>query len=493
MRYSFRQKLYLVISGLILFFVASSVFLNIAFLEKYYIYKKESFLKDNYTKINSLYNSKGDVELELERLERIRGVHVIVVDSQYTIIYDSMNLNKDTLKRKDNNIPDNNYGNMFKSKAAELASQKFIMEDRLDKRLQTSFLALFGKMDNGNYISLTLPVASIHDSVLVANKFFVLTGIITLVIGFVLLYIITKKLTRPIVELNNIAQKMSALDFSKRYKSRSKDEIGELGESINTLSDRLEMTISELVEANNKLKSDIENERRIDSMRKEFVSNVSHELKTPIALIQGYSEGLKLNINDDEENKNFYCDVIIDEAGKMNRLVKELLELSIIESGQAELEASTFELASLVNFVVRKNMLLLKEKEVVPVVDVPASINIRADYDKIERVLVNYLTNAINHVDKNGIIKIAAFKTGHKARISVFNSGIHIPEQSIDKIWDSFYKVDKARTREYGGTGLGLSIVRALLDLHGFNYGAVNTDNGVEFWFDADISDGTIQ
>jgi signal transduction histidine kinase len=129
----------------------------------------------------------------------------------------------------------------------------------------------------------------------------------------------------------------------------------------------------------------------------------------------------------------------------------------------------------------------------VPEVNVPESLNIKADYDKIERVLVNYLTNAINHVYRNGIIKITACKFGEKAKISVFNTGVYIPEQSIDKIWDSFYKVDKARTREYGGTGLGLSIVRALLDLHGFNYGAVNTDNGVEFWFDADISEGIIQ
>jgi len=491
MKNSFRQKLYLVISGLILFFVASSIFLNIAFLENYYIHIKESFLKDTFSRINNLYNTKGDYELEFEKLERMRGVHVVVADSQFNIIYDSMNLNKDNLNKRQG-MPENNE-NLFKSKSVDLATKNIIIDNRTDNRLKSSFLFLIGKLDNGNYISLTLPVASIHDSVLVANKFFVLTGVITLAIGFILLYFITKKLTKPIVELNNIAQKMSALDFSEKYRSKSKDEIGNLGESINSLSDKLEMTISELVEANDKLKTDIENERRIDSMRKEFVSNVSHELKTPIALIQGYSEGLKLNINDDEENKNFYCDVIIDEAGKMNRLVKELLELSIIESGQAELEMATFELSSLVNFVVRKNMLLLKEKEIVPEVNVPEFIYITADYDKIERVLVNYLTNAINHVDKNGKINISAFKTGEKARILVFNSGLHIPEESINKIWDSFYKVDKARTREYGGTGLGLSIVKALLDLHGFRYGAINRDEGVEFWFEADVSEAITQ
>ena len=132
-------------------------------------------------------------------------------------------------------------------------------------------------------------------------------------------------------------------------------------------------------------------------------------------------------------------------------------------------------------------MLLLKQKGVVLEVVTPEVININADYDKIERVVVNFLTNAINHVDENGIIRFMVKKAGNRARIIVFNSGEHIPEDSLDKIWSSFYKVDKARTREYGGTGLGLSIVRAVLELHGYDYGMDNVEGGVEFWFEADI------
>jgi len=467
-----------------------SIFLNNTFLEKYYIFKKESILKETYTLVNSLYNSNGDIELEFEKLARMSSIHTVIADKDFTVLYDSITSRRDNENRNlKPGVPDNSENNeaYFRNRSAEILSQKIILGNRVDKRLKTSFLSLTGVLDNGKYILLTLPIATIEESASVANEFFLLTGIITLLFGVFLLFFITKKLTDPIVELNSIAQKMSSLDFSKRYLGKSKDEIGELGESINTLSEKLETTISELVEANNKLLSDIEYERKIDNMRKEFISNVSHELKTPIALIQGYAEGLMVNINEDEENKNFYCGVIIDEAGKMNRLVKELLELSLIESGQAKLETSTFELSSLLKLVVKKNMLLLKQKGVVLEVVTPEVININADYDKIERVVVNFLTNAINHVDENGIIRFMVKKAGNRARIIVFNSGEHIPEDSLDKIWSSFYKVDKARTREYGGTGLGLSIVRAVLELHGYDYGMDNVEGGVEFWFEADI------
>jgi len=491
MRRSFRLKLYLVMSALIMFFVVMSIFLNNAFMEKYYILKKENYLKDTFKVLNTMYNEKGDVELEFEKLERMRGVHVVVADKSYSIVYDSMNSSRDNMNRNmkppaSENSNENNE-NFIKSRADKLIKTNVILENRIDRRLKTSFISLTGKADNGNYILLTLPVASIQDSAKVANRFFLIVGVFTLLMGFTLLYFITKKLTNPIVELNHIAQKMSSLDFSQRYMGKSKDEIGELGGSINTLSEKLEITINELVEANNKLQSDIENERRIDTMRKEFISNVSHELKTPIALVQGYAEGLMININDDEESKNFYCEVIMDEARKMNRLVKELLELSILESGQEELELSTFEILPLIKLVVKKNMLLLKEKGIVPEVTVPEGIKINADYDKIERVVVNFLTNAINHVNEKGIIKLGSKLYENKARISVFNSGLHISDEDIDKIWTSFYKADKARTREYGGTGLGLSIVKAIFERHGYKYGVENLEGGVEFWFEAEV------
>ncbi|MDD4262420.1 MAG: HAMP domain-containing sensor histidine kinase, partial [Syntrophaceticus schinkii] len=241
-----------------------------------------------------------------------------------------------------------------------------------------------------------------------------------------------------------------------------------------------------LTEANKKLRADIEQERRIDKMRKEFINNVSHELKTPIALIQGYAEGLKLNINEDEENKNYYCDVIMDEAGKMNRLVKDLLDLSQIESGSFKLDKTSFNISSLIESVLDKYRPVLFEKGIKVELDIPEYLTVNGDAGRIEQVLVNYLINAINHVDDKKEIKIQAVILNEKVKISVCNSGENIPDESLDKIWTSFYKVDKARTRSYGGTGLGLSVVKAIQELHGNSCGMENLEDGVLFWFEVD-------
>lgn len=279
---------------------------------------------------------------------------------------------------------------------------------------------------------------------------------------------------------------MSKLDFSKKYAVQSDDEVGQLGKSINSLSDQLDRAIFSLTEANKKLREDIEQERRIDKMRKEFINNVSHELKTPIALIQGYAEGLKLNINEDEENKNYYCDVIMDEAGKMNRLVKDLLDLSQIESGSFKLDKTSFNISSLIESVLDKYRPVLFEKGIKVELDIPEYLTVNGDAGRIEQVLVNYLINAINHVDDKKEIKIQAVILNEKVKISVCNSGENIPDESLDKIWTSFYKVDKARTRSYGGTGLGLSVVKAIQELHGNSCGMENLEDGVLFWFEVD-------
>ena len=223
-------------------------------------------------------------------------------------------------------------------------------------------------------------------------------------------------------------------------------------------------------------------------MRKEFISNVSHELKTPIAIIQGYAEGLIVNVNKDEENKNFYCKTILDEAFKMNKLVKQLLELSKIESGVIYIERTDFYTSELIEHVIKKNNIIYNENVHVTT-DTTENILVTADFFLAEQVLTNYLNNAVDHLDQQKIINVKVEKINNKARITVYNSGKHISKENMDKIWMSFYKIDKARTRSLGGTGLGLSIVKAIQDAHKNKYGAENVQGGIEFWFELDISD----
>lgn len=491
MRHSIRFKLFAAASGLILFFVLVSWLSNNLLMEKYYFYIKHNSLIEDYKLVNNLY--RGDPEeisLELEKLERAEGVHIIILDKNFEPKYDTSPKRKNLWQKL---LPHPSTGSQTAadgrvSKRRTLKQGEMRIEKLYDNRLNMNFINLYSTLNNGDNIYIIAPAAAIHENVNIANTFYLFTGVVTLFLGCVLVFLLTGRFTKPIFELKEIARRMSSLDFSRRYPVKTADEVGQLGESINSLSEQLQKSIMELKEANMKLKEDIEKERKIDEMRKEFLSNVSHELKTPIALIQGYAEGLKMNVNEDEENKNFYCDVIMDEALKMNKLVKQILELSQMESGEASLERVDFQITQLVELVLRKTELMFKSKGILAAIEKEDDPMVNADFDKIEQVLMNYLNNAIHHVDDRKEIKVTVKQDENKVRVSVFNSGQHIPEESLDKIWTSFYKVNKARTRDYGGTGLGLSIVRAVQELHGNGYGVRNVPGGVEFWFKLDFA-----
>ena len=331
-----------------------------------------------------------------------------------------------------------------------------------------------------------MPLVSISESVAIANKFVIITGIIIIILGSIWAYWFSMKFTKPILEVNNIATNMAKFDFSQKCKIKGTDEIGQLGENINYLSYELNRAITELNIKNKKLEEDIEKERQIDEMRKEFISSVSHELRTPLSVIHGYAEGLVSQVAESEEDRHFYCDVIIKETNKMNKLVKDLLNLSQIEAGYFHIEKSEFNLTSLIEYILNKYKAALLEKNIKIQFEVDESLCVCADMVRIEQIITNYINNAMNHVDGNKIIKISKDSNEDKIRISVFNSGKHVPEDCLDKIWKSFYKVDKARTRAYGGYGLGLSIVKAIADLHNTECGVENLEGGVSFWFEID-------
>ena len=298
--------------------------------------------------------------------------------------------------------------------------------------------------------------------------------------------VVTKRITRPISELTELSKKMSDLDFEARYESKVGNEIDMLGDNFNRMSTQLENTISELKSANNELQRDIEDKIKIDKMRKEFLDNVSHELKTPIALIQGYAEGLKENISDDPESREFYCDVIMDEASKMNKLVKNLLTLNQLESGKDAVVMERFDIVSLIRGVLQTMDIMIGQKEAKVIFDAQKPVYVWADEFKTEEVVTNYVSNALNHLDGDRQIEIKLVDEDSRVKVTVFNNGTPIPEADIPNLWNKFYKVDKARTREYGGSGIGLSIVKAIMESMNQEYGVQNFDNGVEFWFTLD-------
>ena len=325
-------------------------------------------------------------------------------------------------------------------------------------------------------------------------RFLVIVGMVTILVGGIAIWIITEKFTKPIEKLDKIARNIAKLDFSEEYELLgTDDEVDNLGKSINELSQELENTIGKIKKDNIDLERDIEKKSKIDEMRKQFISDVSHELKTPISLIQGYAEGLVENVNTDEENKNFYANVILDEANKMDKLVKRLLELMKLEYEERNFNDKNFDIVEVIREVIRISKVRLEDEDIEVIFDEQDATYVFADDFYIEQVVTNYFTNAIKNVKEvNGKkqIKVSIQKSDEqgKVRISIFNTGEHIAEENMDRIWNRFYKVDSARSRANGGTGIGLALVKAIMSKYHNHYGVNNIPDGVEFYFELNYS-----
>ena len=370
-------------------------------------------------------------------------------------------------------------------------SDNYIIQKSFDPNTKTSFLESWGFFsDNGTIYIMSTPLESIKESVEISNHFLMYVRLAAIVVSAVMLYFITKKITSPIQKLSIISEKLSNLDFEARYEDspHTTQELSCLGQSMNVLSNKLKDTIAELKTANNELQKDIQEKIQIDEMRKEFIANVSHELKTPIALIQGYAEGLTEGMAEEKESRDYYCNVIMDEAGKMNKMVKQLLTLTALEFGNEQLAMERFNLTELVGGVIAASGILMEQNGIEVEFDSSKAFYVWADEFKIEEVVTNYLSNAIHHAEGEKKIVVKIIPQGDRIKVGVFNTGTPIPEEAVQNLWTKFYKVDKARTRAYGGSGIGLSIVKAIMEMHHQSYGVTNWDNGVEFWFTLDSS-----
>ena len=481
---SVRTKLFFIMTLTIMSIVLALIILNSVILESYYLYYKKDTILESYSKINKYMSSNMSssvIELELEKIAINNNFNILITDSNNVSIYNSSRDFKQymlDLEKTD------------KSKILYNEDDTLIIEAS-GFRNGINFLMLIGKLDNSDICYIRMPLSSIKDSVKISNNFLYSIGIITVIISGIAILIISKKFTKPISELSAIANKMSNLDFSQKYRIKdSGDEIDNLGKSINKMSDKLEDTITELQRNNIELEKDIEEKSKIDDMRKQFISDVSHELKTPIALIQGYSEGLIENVNTDEENKKFYAEVILDEANKMDKMVKELLELMKLEYGAKKFNNSFFNVTELIYEEIRKYTVMLNESNIDIKFTLKEPIYVYADSNFIEQILNNYISNSIKNIEeinKEKYIKISIKLLDNKVRISVFNTGKNISKENMKKIWNRFYKEDTSRNREMGGTGIGLSLVKAIMNNYNNEYGVVNKENGVEFYFDLDI------
>ncbi len=485
MKHSITGKITAIMLSLVAGTVLLCWFINTTLLETYYVEHKQQKLLDTYEMVNnaSISGEAGTEEfaIRLEKECANSNITRMIIGSD-NIIIDSNVGDDETLLLQFLEL-------IFrKNKNAEIleSTDRYVVEKMSDKRLKTEYLVLCGSLSDGNSLLMRTALESIKESVEIANRFLAYVGVAAVILCAVIIYAVTRKITNPILQLADISSRMTNLDFDAKFQSRGKNEIDMLGEHMNQLSETLEQTISELKSANNELKIDIEKKTEIDEMRKEFISNVSHELKTPIALIQGYAEGLQECINDDADSREFYCDVIMDEADKMNQLVKNLLTLNQLESGSEQVVFERFDLIEVILGVVNATAILREQSGIALQVHGTGPQYVWADEFKTEQVLTNYISNAIHYAAGEKRIEIFVRPKTETVRVEVFNTGNPIPEDELEHIWDKFYKVDKARTREYGGNGIGLSIVKAIMDSFHRECGVENLEDGVRFWFELD-------
>ena len=488
MKYSIRNQFALIFGLLMAATVLLCWFINNTFLERYYLQEKQRLLLSAYEQINAEMANPSMDAMELEaalyRFCTMNNVGVIIMSAEaeaIVTVYDTVAMRLQLI--------DNIFGRHDNVIQVLEEDENYLIWIKTDMASQIDYVEMWGILDSGDFFLFRIAMEGIKDSVALANRFLAYVGIFAVIISGIIIIFIAKKTTDPLMELVEISERMIDLDFEAKYQGKSKNEVALLGQNINEMSNSLEKTISELKGANNELLRDLQRKNESEAMRSEFISNVSHELKTPIALIQGYAEGLMDGVANDQEDRDFYYEVIMDEAAKMNVVVKKLLTLNELEFGQTPVVMERFDIVQMIANYLHSVGILAKQRQINIEFDQGKSHHVWADEYKVLDVVSNLVSNALNHAADGAAIRISVSELGTVLRVAVWNEGEAIAEEHIPHIFEKFYKVDEARTRSYGGSGIGLSIVKAIMEAHNQGYGVANTDGGVEFYFELDSAE----
>ncbi|WP_244833742.1 HAMP domain-containing sensor histidine kinase [Clostridium sp. BJN0001] len=351
-----------------------------------------------------------------------------------------------------------------------------------DKSTGVKFLAVFYDMKKENYqIVIQVSINSIDESVKKSVKLISLIFLPITIILMVIAIIFADRFTKPIIEITKKTQKITELDFSDPILIKSGDELEILAQSVNNLSEKISSSLDELNKKNKSLIEYIDKEKKNDELKREFVSSVSHELKSPISVIWGYAQMLCKHLIKDEKENDYYLDIIKEESERMQVIVSDLLDLYKLQSKTFKLKFEKVSIDNLIDKIVRKNYLIFNEKKIEVSIDLQKA-DVFCDVIRIEQVIQNYINNAVSHVDENKKISIKINNQSEYVIVSVFNSGKNIDEKDMDKIWIGFVRSDKVRNYKEKRVGLGLAIVSQIIKLHNGECGVKNISDGVEFF-----------
>lgn len=492
---SIRRKLFSQIGSLILIFTLLLYLANTFLLEPFYVHNT----KNDIIKVYDIINNTNVNALSSEQLYRLSissrsYMDVIIFDAENKPFLASLNPILEVQPQSENTNPkppDNNLAFIDK----EILDNNSSFTWYLDSKTQITILTYEGLLDNGMSLEIRIPLSSVKENISLINKFILIVGILIFFLSIIVANVISKHFTTPILNILEVTKDIKNLNFSKICIVSTNDEIGRLSENVNEMSYALKENIENLAHSNEHLIKEIDERLKIDKQRKDLLNNVSHELKTPLSLVQGYSEGLKLNLHKSPEKMDFYCDVIIDEAKKMDLLVSQLLDINHIQFGDFPLSKEKTPAREFISYIVQKYTTLFNQHGV-HVTDniqtIPDNLFLHIDSLRSEQLLTNLLNNALAYVDTNQEISIHVNKINNSnshnhLQVTIGNSHSSIPDQELKKIWESFYKIDKARTRENGGYGLGLSIIKAIQEADSNRFGVYQKDGYIYFFVELDL------
>jgi signal transduction histidine kinase len=466
---------FMVFTGtLVLAVLLAQIIFNIFFSKSYLVEYKKTAAEKLFERVAENYSDDPNELYTLTSQADVDNISILIFNES-GFIYSSRNIDIPALRKGFFTL------SLILSRNFSYTPQATVTPIPKSNTEMISLDGVFTYNNENRYIIIETPVESIETVVGLLSRANVLIFSFAFIIAMICSFIMAKRFSRPVMEIKEVAQNVAAFKFDSRAnEAETIIEFGELSVSINSMASKLEMMIADLRDKNERLQFDIDHQRRLDKMRREFVANVSHELKTPLCLLMLYSENLKNNV--DSIDKDFYCDTIIEEVGKLDEMAKSLLDLSAIENGLSAMKLHPFDFSEMCCDIISRTSVLFDG--ISSNVSIQNGLQVEGDSDYLERAVKNYIINAVSHTPIGGNIIISLHENGGTAVFSVFNEGQRIAEEDADQIWESFYKTDKARVRNNENhTGLGLYIVKTIVNAHMGAYGLVNHENGVTFWF----------
>lgn len=480
--FSISYKWAIILTVMVIILLSVGLLINKLFFYDYYLYKEKQEIFNFAVRLNENYDQEDKVFGIINEfvVKKQASVRLYSESDAYDFSF-SIYMNSDMMGKGNGHGNKRNI-NLPHGVELDLTSEGYVFFDFEHDDIRTQLLGLVYELDNGDVLLVSLPFEGLNKTADIAMQFNVYIVLILLAVAIVIVMILARRMTKPIIQLSQITQKISDLDFSESYIGHTNDEIHSLGEHINSMSHSLESALTDLQVANSKLLEDIKEKERNVEMRKNLIANVSHELKTPIALIMSYSEGLRENDSLDDERKAYYLNVISNETEHMDNLVRDLLDLTELEYDAFQLDKSEFDISSLIDVVIDRYAYLIKEKQLKLVLDKDDIIKVSGDVRRLEQAITNLIINAIEYTPEKGCIEITVV-SDEKTKVMIKNTGSHIDENDLNKIWTSFFASDKKK-RKIGGSGIGLSIVKAIIEKHEGSYGAYNDEDGVVFYLE---------